>query len=95
MSSKAAGGCLLVALGAGATGVLLAVAPDAGRLIFWGVGVVVLVWTIGRPHKIDNPSPPPPELLSENENPQFSIVPDPDNPARHIVRRNPQKETPS
>lgn len=90
--STAGGWCLLVALGIGAVAVLLAVAPIAGTLLIVTVGGVALWWAISRPNKIHNPSPPPPEPLPSDTKPQFTVVDDPDNPARHrIVWHNKQE----
>lgn len=93
MASRTAGGCVLVVLGGGAAAVLIAAAPAAGILTLWGGGFILLVWTIGRPHKIDNHSPTEtPEVVAPEE-PQVRIVQDPNNPSRHIVERVTQKET--
>lgn len=86
MSSRLAGGCVLVILGGGAIAILTAVAPEVAILSVWGFGFGVLLRVVTRPNsKIDIPSPPPPEAPDENEKPQFSVVEDPNNPHRHVV----------
>lgn len=90
MASKAAGGCLLVLLGGGAATVLVIAAPTVGILTLWTVGFGVLWWSVSHAR---NPSPPPPEPLPETEEPQVRIVQDPNNPARHIVKRVTEKES--
>lgn len=86
MSSRLAGGCVLVILGGGAIAIVAAVAPEAAVLALWVVGFAALFRAVSRPNsKIDNPSPPPPETPDENEKPQFRVVEDPNNPHRHVV----------
>lgn len=92
MSSRLAGGCMLIILGGGAAAALIVAAPTVGILTLWGVGFGALVWSIGRPRKIHNPSPPPPSPPLENEKPQVRIMQDPNNPARHIVEPITDKE---
>ena len=96
-ASRAAGACLVAVLGIGAVAALLVIAPTVGLLLLWGGGAVALWWAVddSRRSKIDNPSPPPPEAPSENEKPQFRVVDDPDNPARHRVVWDTEKENES
>ncbi|MFJ7070170.1 hypothetical protein [Streptomyces sp. NPDC101115] len=84
--SPAAGGCVLIALTGVPLAVVFAASPEAGILATVGTATAAVWWSVRRPSKIDNPSPPPPEALPENTKPQFSAVPDEDNPHRtHIV----------
>lgn len=58
--SRAAGGCVLVALGGGGFAVAFAVSPEAGVLTVWVVGGVA-VWRAARRRVSDSSAPPPPE----------------------------------
>ncbi|WP_060888670.1 hypothetical protein [Streptomyces scabiei] len=58
--SRAAGGCVLLALGGGATAVVFAVSPEAGVLSLWVVGALV-VWRSARRRMSDSSATPPPE----------------------------------
>jgi len=57
--SRAAGGCVLVVLGGGATAVVFAVSPEAGVLAVWTVGVLA-VWRAARRRVSDSSATPPP-----------------------------------
>lgn len=85
-SSRAAGGCVLVFLAAAVVAAVFAASAEGGILTVLGLGTAALWWAVRRPNKIHNPSPPPPDTPLENEKPQFSVIPDRDNPHRsHIV----------
>lgn len=82
-ASRAAGGCVLAGLGLAPVAVVFAVSPDAGVLTVAGLGTAALWWSVRR---TPNHSPPPPKPLPPETKPQFTVVDDPDNPARsHVV----------
>ncbi|MFD0146199.1 MULTISPECIES: hypothetical protein [unclassified Streptomyces] len=84
--SRAAGGCVLVALAGVPLAVAYAASTEAGILTTVGAATGAVWWSVRRTPKIHNPSPPPPSPPSEDTKPQFTSVPDPDNPHRtHIV----------
>lgn len=84
--SRAAGGCVLVALAGVPLAVVFAASTEAGILATVGAATGAVWWSVRRVPKIHNPSPPPPDAPSGNTKPQFTSVPDPDNPHRtHIV----------
>lgn len=84
--SRAAGGCVLVVLAGAPLAVVYAVSTEAGILATVGAATAAVWWSVRRPPKIDNPSPPPPDPAPGNRKPQFSAIPDPDNPHRtHIL----------
>jgi hypothetical protein len=56
--SQAAGACVLVTLGGGATAVLFAISPDVGVLLVWLVGAIALRRSARR--MSDSPATPPP-----------------------------------
>ncbi len=57
--SPAAGACVLIALGAGATGAAFALSPTVGILSLWTVGTAAL-WRAARRRMSDMPATPPP-----------------------------------
>jgi hypothetical protein len=57
--SRAAGGCVLVALGGGAFAGVFAASPEAGVLAVWVVGAVAL-WRAARRRVSDSSATPPP-----------------------------------
>ncbi len=74
--SRAAGGCVLAALGIAAGAALYAVSDTAAVLVAWAVGGVAL-WRAARSvRSAANPAPPPPPEGAENTEPQFSVVED-------------------
>ena len=91
--SRAAGGCFLILLAGGAMAALLTVAPVAGTLVLWGGGAVWL-WYAANKRMPDtpNPAPPPPSEGVAEEEPQFSVVKDPNHPNRHLVVWGTEKE---
>lgn len=81
--SRAAGACVVAALGVGAVAVVIAVSPTFGVLAAWVIGAGALWRSVRRTR---NPSPPPPDAPPENTKPQFTAVADEENPHRtHIV----------
>lgn len=56
--SRAAGACVLVALGGGATAIVFAISPDVGVLTLWAVGAVAL-WRSARRVSDSSATPPP------------------------------------
>jgi hypothetical protein len=84
-SSRAAGGCALVILAGIPLAAVFAVSPDAGVLTVWGVGGAAVWWAMRRVPHTANPAPPPPSEGADEEEPQFSVVPDETNPNRHHV----------
>jgi hypothetical protein len=71
--SRAAGACVLIALGGGALGAVWAASPEAGVLTLWGTGALA-VWRYVR--RAANPAPPPPPERGPDENPLFTVVED-------------------
>jgi len=65
--------------------VVFAASPDAGVLVTVGAVTGVVWWRARRVPHAANPAPPPPPEGAPDEKPQFTIVDDPDNPARHII----------
>jgi hypothetical protein len=59
VSSRTAGGCVLVGLGGGATAAVFAVSPTVGVLGVWAVGWVLL-FRAARRRVSDLPATPPP-----------------------------------
>lgn len=85
-SSRAAGGCVAVALGGGVLAVVFAISQEAGTLTVWGVGTASLWWAVRRVPHAANPAPPPPSEGAAEEKPLFSVVDDPNNPNRsHVI----------
>ncbi|MEU0359934.1 hypothetical protein [Streptomyces cyaneofuscatus] len=74
--SQVAGGCVLAVLVLGLGAVLFAVLGTLAVLVVWAVGGGGLWWTVRRPNKIENHSPPPPRDPSRNTSPQFNVVQD-------------------
>lgn len=74
--SRAGGALVLIALGGGAVAALYAVAPTAGPIVVWGVGMTAM-WRVARSvPRAANPAPPPAPEGAEDASPQFSIVED-------------------
>lgn len=71
--SRAAGACVLVALGGGALGVVFALSSVAGLLTLWTVAVAALWRSVRR---AANPAPPPPPERGWDTKPQFTVVED-------------------
>lgn len=93
---RLAGGCLVLVIGIGAVWILFRVAPTGALLALWGGGGIWLWYVVSRPlPPASNPSPPPPDPLPENTKPQFTVLDDPDNPARHRVVWTTETETDS
>jgi hypothetical protein len=68
--SKAAGACVLVALGSAGLAAIWAASPEAGILTVWTVGTVALWRTARRTTSVDDaatPSPPPPSGQADEE----------------------------
>jgi hypothetical protein len=72
-SSPVAGACVLVVLGAGATGATYAASPTAGILALWAIGGTAL-WRYVR--RTANPAPPPPPERGSAKKPQFTVLED-------------------
>jgi amino acid transporter len=72
--SPAAGCAVVGVLGAAALGLLFTAAPVVGILLVWSAGALALWWSVSRPNKIDNPSPPPPGEVSVNEELQVTSL---------------------
>lgn len=73
-SSRAAGGCVLVALVGAVTAAVFAASTSVGVLAVLGAGTAALWWSVRRPNKIHNPSPPPPQTPSVNTEVQVRSV---------------------
>lgn len=85
-ASRAAGGCVLTVLGLVPLAVIFAVSREAGVLVTVGATTGVVWWHARRVPPAPNPAPPPPPEGAPDEKPQFTVVDDPDNPARsHVV----------
>lgn len=72
--SRAAGSCVLVALGGAVIAAVFAASPSIGVLAVLGAGTTALWWSVRRPNKINNPSPPPPKTPSANTEVQVREV---------------------
>lgn len=81
-------GCLMVlGLAVGVACIAYAVAPTATILGGWSGLGVLLWWKVSRTRSTSPPPLPSPPL--SNAKPQFSVVPDTDNPHRsHVVWHN-------
>jgi len=83
--SGAGGGCVLAMCAAGAGAAVYAVSRDVFVIVIWVVSWALIWWVARAP----NPAPPPVPEVVPVEEPQVSIVKDPDHPNRWIV--NPRK----
>lgn len=93
MGRKIVGAAVIAGVVALVLRALWAAAPEAVVLTVWGAGGIWLWWAVSRPlPDTANPAPPPEEDPSPEEKPQFSIVQDPNNPARHIVIAHDRKD---
>lgn len=74
--SRTGGVLVLTALGGGAVAAFYAVAPAAGPIVVWVVGMTAM-WRVARSvPRAANPAPPPPPEGADDTKPQFTIVED-------------------
>ena len=83
--SRAAGGCVLVALVGLPLAAVFAASTEAGILVAVGAATAALWWSVRRVPHAANPAPPPPSEGAETAKPQFTVVPDETNPHRSRV----------
>lgn len=83
--SRAAGGCVLVALAGVPLAVVFAASTEAGILATVGAGAAAMWWAVRRVPHAANPAPPPPPEGADDENPLFTVVDDETNPHRSRV----------
>ena len=87
MTPQQQGAAVLVTAAAGVGLAVFVYSRDAFVLLVWALGSAAVWWAAKTPNKIDNPSPPPPEDPSPEEEPQASIVRDHAHPNRWLVTR--------
>ena len=84
-ASWAAGGCVLTVLGLAPLAVIFAASREAGVLVTVGATTGMVWWHARRVPPAPNPAPPPPPEGADDAKPQFTVMEDPNNPARSLV----------
>ncbi|MFE5967115.1 hypothetical protein [Streptomyces sp. NPDC056463] len=83
--SRAAGGCVLVALSGVPLAVAFAASTEAGILATVGAATAAVWWSVRRVPHAANPAPPPPPEGADDTKRLFSVMADESNPHRSRV----------